>query len=559
MTIRSRLYSCFVVFVMGLALGVGCATSGDGGTAAPTCTDPQISCNGACVDPTADGANCGACGTVCPEGQACNAGACGACVPPQTACGNVCVVLGTDNKNCGKCNGSCGTNQVCSAGVCGTHCGPGLTTCGGSTSSDAGADAARDAATDSAMMSDATSDATMADAAPTDAASVDSAAPVDSGTTTDAGGGPLYCADTQTDPKNCGGCGVSCGPGHACKAGSCQLDCPMGKHACNASNLCITDGTCCTSSDCTVAGQACSGPGDMCKCATGKKVCTANNTCIDSAACCTAGDCAGITGSTCPVAGGSCTCPTGQKACAAAGSCIDNAKCCGNMDCPVMGEQCNGVGPGVGGMCLCPAGQTICVASNSCIALTSCCTAADCVPGGGTHVGTSSCGGGVCSVATCTGGYVDVDKTYADGCECLDSGFGGSCGSATGVGTIALGASTTRSGNLPTLGQENWFQVTFANQSGLTYHPKVQLTTNPGNEFIFDVRSNCGGGTLACAVESGVADGRTLWEVATNAGDTTGLTFAPTPPVGTAGSVWIRVRRVSSSATCNGYVLTISN
>lgn len=556
MTIRSRLYSCLVVLMMGLALGVGCATSGDGGTTAPGCTDPQISCNGACVDPTSDNANCGACGTACAAGLACNAGACGKCVAPQTDCSGACVVLGTDNKNCGKCGASCGTNQVCSAGVCGTHCGTGLTTCGGSV--DAGArDATSDAPSDATMMSDATNDATTSDAAPTDAAGPDAAR--DSGTT-DAGGGPLYCADTQTDPVNCGGCGVSCGPGHACKMGSCQLDCPTGKHACNASNLCIPDGTCCTSADCTVTGQACSGPGDMCKCGSGKKVCTANNSCIDSAACCTTADCAGVAGSTCSMPGGTCSCPiAGQKLCPAAGACIDSAKCCGNADCPVMGEACNGVGPGVGGTCACPAGQTICPASNSCIPLTSCCTSADCVAAGGTHVGSSNCGGGVCSVATCAAGYVDVNRTYTDGCECADSGNAGSCGGATALGTVALGATITKPGNLPLVGQENWFQVTFANQSATTYHPMIALSTNPGGAYRFDVRNGCGGAALACVVESTQSLSLTSWEELTNGGDPTGITFAPTPPVGSGGSVWVRVFRASGGATCDTFVLTISN
>lgn len=565
MTIRSRISSCIVLFVVALAIGFGCATGGDaGGTNPTTCTDPQTACNGACVDLTSDGQNCGACGNVCPAGQGCSAGMCGACVAPQVACGTACVVLGTDNKNCGKCGASCGSNQVCSGGQCTTHCGSGFTTCGGGR--DAGADAATsDAAADSS--SDATTDATASDATASDASPSDAAADAarDSGGTdaggVDAGGGPLYCADTQTDPANCGGCGVACSAGHACKGGSCQLDCPTGKHACNASNLCIPDGTCCTSADCTVTGQRCNGPGDTCKCPTGQKLCAASNSCIDQAACCTSADCAGIAGSSCPMAGGMCSCPTGQKACPAAGACIASTACCGNMDCSaVMGETCVGVAPGMGGACQCPAGQRVCPTSASCIPTASCCTAADCTLT--SHVTAASCGGGACAVSACSAGYVDVNRTFSDGCECQDSGNPTTCAGSANLGTIALGANTTKTGNLPTTGEENWFNVTFGGQGGTTYHPKIVLTS-PGSQFVFDIVSNCTGGAQACGSESGTANFRTTWEV-TSGGDPAGVgintpTYSPTPAVGTNGTVWIRVYRATGNPTCDNYTLTISN
>ncbi|MCC7541694.1 MAG: hypothetical protein IT379_36080 [Deltaproteobacteria bacterium] len=45
------------------------------------CAPPTIACGAACVDPSTDGTNCGACGNVCPAGFACTAGAC-ACATP---------------------------------------------------------------------------------------------------------------------------------------------------------------------------------------------------------------------------------------------------------------------------------------------------------------------------------------------------------------------------------------------------------------------------------------------------------------------------------------------
>jgi hypothetical protein len=40
------------------------------------CADGSVACNGACVDLTADGLNCGACGTVCGDTESCQSGAC---------------------------------------------------------------------------------------------------------------------------------------------------------------------------------------------------------------------------------------------------------------------------------------------------------------------------------------------------------------------------------------------------------------------------------------------------------------------------------------------------
>jgi len=553
MAIRSRVWSCIVLLVAALVVAAGCATGGDGSTqGGTTCTAPQIPCNGVCVDPTTDGQNCGACGTVCPAGQGCTNSACGACVAPQTACGDKCVVLGTDNKNCGACGASCGTNQVCSNGKCTTQCGSGLKTCGGSATSDAGAhDASSEASSDATIeaSTDATIDAPAADAAD------DSSSPMDSGGV-DAGG-PLYCADTNNDPKNCGDCGVACSAGKACKMGVCQLDCPTGKHACNVSNLCIPDGTCCTNSDCAVTGQKCSGPGDMCKCPTGQKTCTANNSCIDSAACCTNTDCAGITGSTCSAPGGMCTCASGKKACSAAGACIDNTQCCTNSDCTAFGQTCTGVGAGTGGSCACPTGQKLCTASNSCIPNAACCTVADCP--NTTEVMSTACTGGMCSVLTCVAGWVDVDGVYSNGCECQDSGNATACATPTAVGTLQLGQMVTKTGNLPRAGQDNWFQVTFAGTGNASYHPKVVLSANPNNAFLFDILDGCGGSGLACG-DGGNATNRTIWEVSVTAGDPTGQTYAAVPAVGSGGTVWIRVHRVGGGMpSCDQFQLTISN
>jgi hypothetical protein len=204
-----------------------------------------------------------------------------------------------------------------------------------------------------------------------------------------------------------------------------------------------------------------------------------------------------------------------------------------------------------------PTGQKLCTASNSCIPNSACCTVMDCPDT--VQVSSTTCAGGMCSVATCNAGWVDVDKNYSNGCECQDSGNPGACPNAVNVGTLPAGGNATKSGNIPTAGQENWFSVTFGNTGSTTYHPMVTLSTNPNNEFVFDIFSNCSGGTQACGTEGGTANFRTTWEVVNNNGQTNGQTWAPTPAVGSGGTIYIRVYRATGNPTCDGYVLTMTN
>jgi len=204
----------------GVATGEGCAAATD-------CAAGQICANGACV--TSSDVDASACGTSadCPAGMVCVAGVCAAssetdacvlvtCAEAGVTCGTIsdgcggsldcgtCADAGADASACGT-SADCPAGMVCVAGVCaassetdacvplscasaGVGCGTIDDGCGGSLDcGDCGSDAGADA----------------------------TACP---GSETDCAG---TCVDVETDPSNCGACGMSCAVGQTCSAGAC--------------------------------------------------------------------------------------------------------------------------------------------------------------------------------------------------------------------------------------------------------------------------------------------------------------------------------------------------
>ena len=104
---------------IGGAPGSGGTGAGTGGATEPTCASGLTLCGDACVDLTSDPANCGGCGTECPEGQLCSASACAtACTGGLTQCGQSCVDLMSSLVHCGGCDAPCLTGQECVNGNC---------------------------------------------------------------------------------------------------------------------------------------------------------------------------------------------------------------------------------------------------------------------------------------------------------------------------------------------------------------------------------------------------------------------------------------------------------
>lgn len=81
--------------------------------------------------------NCGACGHSCAPGQVCSGGEC-LCEPPLVLCGDRCVDLTSDPMHCGGCNHLCPVPNaprngvpICDRGQCGFACNPHFADCDG--------------------------------------------------------------------------------------------------------------------------------------------------------------------------------------------------------------------------------------------------------------------------------------------------------------------------------------------------------------------------------------------------------------------------------------------
>jgi hypothetical protein len=253
---------------------------------AADCPPGQGLCYGICRDFLNDPGYCGGCSTACPGGI-CSAGACVSCAEGLTPCGAACVDTRTDLANCGFCGNLCGTQcldgqclgvgpaplevtpacalagescvsngnccsgarciyghcyvlaEVCAYGsakcpsTAGTFCAdtendPNF--CGDCTTRCAAGDVCQDGdcyTPNSATSNDLPSQPIVAAEEPIMAAEEPVAAPEEPPAPScpegqvDCGGG---CTDLSFDPLNCGGCGVSCGPGIACDFGVCGVE-----------------------------------------------------------------------------------------------------------------------------------------------------------------------------------------------------------------------------------------------------------------------------------------------------------------------------------------------
>jgi hypothetical protein len=277
---------CGTACMMGQVCSQGaCGTNCGGGTKL---------CGTTCVDTNVDPGNCGGCGTKCADGKSCVMGACASiCGNGQTFCpgseggAGYCANEQTDNSNCGDCGKACGQGQVCAAGTCGSSCGQGEKLCSG----DAGSYCAN-TNSDGANCGDCGVVCGQGQVCQAGKCQNGCAAP-DGGVETlcTPEGGAPYCADTNSDNANCGGCGVACGQGQVCQNGQCANGCvgPDG----GPETLCTPDGgspycanTGTDGSNCGGCGIVC-GQGQVCSNGTCSLVCgqgltACGNQCVDT-------------------------------------------------------------------------------------------------------------------------------------------------------------------------------------------------------------------------------------------------------------------------------------
>jgi len=160
------------------------------GTCVACPADKPIDCNNTCVDTVNDHSNCGSCGSACPQGSVCNNGSCVPCPANQVNCGGKCTNISDDLNNCGICGRACGINQACSSGSC-LACAAGQAPCEGL-------------------------------CCPAGLACVGGHCSCPSGFVLCAG----YCVETQSNRRNCGGCGITCGISSSCLNGVCVSSTP---------------------------------------------------------------------------------------------------------------------------------------------------------------------------------------------------------------------------------------------------------------------------------------------------------------------------------------------
>ena len=267
------------------AAAVG-ACSSDPGTTVITGSDAAVgcgagsqACGGVCTVIARDSENCGACGTKCASGQVCSQGACAvSCGGGTTKCGDLCVDTKADGENCGACATKCASGQVCSKGACAGTCGAGLAQCGQTCVNE------QNDRTNCGACGTVCGGGEICNAGKCELSCqvglIKCAAPVSDGGVPDGGGvdasldggdggaslGTTYCANPQSDAKNCGGCGITCGSGKVCSNGVCATTCGGSTTTCGSGNNAYCANLQTDNTNCGACGTTC---GSFTKCTAG--------------------------------------------------------------------------------------------------------------------------------------------------------------------------------------------------------------------------------------------------------------------------------------------------
>ena len=202
------------------------------------------------------------------------------------------------------------------------------------------------------------------------------------------------CTSLQSDPMNCGACGVICSPSSVCVGGECRNDSPdLGVPDADLSDAGVND----------LGGDAMSSEDMGSMCPSGWLNCDSNPDCevggdFDVAQC---GSCSNACAYGADCVGGTCGCVGGTTECSdGCFNLISNSAHCGSCTTACdPGEICDF------GRCVvaeCPEGSTLC--SGSCVLL------------GSDRYNCGECGNTCASDERCSGGRCDAADTTSVGC-----------------------------------------------------------------------------------------------------------------------------------------------
>jgi hypothetical protein len=366
-------------------------------------------CNGSCVDLATDHNNCGGCGNACPAGDRCANKSCVACQSTDKMCSGVCVDPATDISNCGSCDVHCPSGATCDNGVCACPNGDPFTCPGAADAGPQCVNVSNDpnncgSCSNVCSLAHATSVCTFL----TCTISACSPGYVDcDGFASDG------CeVNTTSDPYNCGGCGLLCAPAHAtpsCIGSSCLIGmCSPGYADCDhlAPNGCEVN-TAGDPANCGGCATVCSLPHATSGCTSGACTIASCNTGF--------ADCDGVASNGCetdlslPTHCGTCT-----NACAAGMLCSGGS--CVSM-CMPMQTVCNG---------------SYCANTTNDVNNCGSCGHVCSLPNA-----TSTCTSSACAIASCATGFADCNGTASDGCEVNTTNDVNHCMSCTNKCTLA--------------------------------------------------------------------------------------------------------------------------
>jgi hypothetical protein len=196
-------------------------SAGEGGSSPGYGKCTGLLCHDVCINDRFDPENCGACDSVCAEGEVCYERSCSVgCGEGTEQCGDRCVDTEIDPNHCGACDDACGAGQTCSGGVCGESCDGALSACNGSC-----VDLELDPY-NCGSCGFACADAEFCSVGECGASCV--------GGTTPCGD---LCVDNENDPEHCGNCSTICGEGLLCSQGECSATCSGGTTQCG--EICV--------------------------------------------------------------------------------------------------------------------------------------------------------------------------------------------------------------------------------------------------------------------------------------------------------------------------------